>query len=60
MAASTDVAPPGDIGNDRIVPAIYGLFFMALLLSCSPLLDSKFALPKLLVLGAGTFCLCLL
>ena len=60
MAAAAGGAPPGGAGSDRVVPAIYGLFFAALLLSCSPGLDSKFALPKVLVLGAGALGLCLL
>ena len=53
-------APPSGTGQDRVALAIYGVFFAALLLLCSPALDSKFALPKLIVLSAGVFALCLL
>ena len=39
--------------EDAAAPAIYGLFFLLLFLACSPALDSKFALPKAIVLSAG-------
>ena len=36
-----------------MVPTLYGVFFLALLLACSPALDAKFSLPKLNVLAVG-------
>jgi O-antigen ligase len=59
-ALATRDAPSNETAQDRIALAIYGSFFAALLLVCSPALDSKFALPKLLVLGVGVLALCLL
>ena len=56
----TGITPSGGAVSDRIAPVIYGLFFATLLLACSPLLDSKFALPKLIVLSAGVLSLCAL
>ena len=57
---SIGLAPSSATAQDSVAIAIYGSFFAALLLVCSPALDSKFALPKLIVLGAGVFALCLL
>jgi hypothetical protein len=45
---------------ERVALAVYGVFFAALLLTCSPMLDSKFALPKSVVLSAGVFSLAIL
>jgi len=42
---------------DWLAPAIYGVFFLFLFLACSPALDSKFALPKSIVLCMGVFAL---
>ncbi len=56
-------SPPTVIAStnlDWLAPAIYGTFFLFLFLACSPALDSKFSLPKLIVLSAGVFALCLL
>jgi O-antigen ligase len=46
--------------KDWVAPAIYGVFFLLLFLACSPALDSKFALPKAIVLSAGVLALCIL
>ena len=43
--------------GDWVAPAIYGVFFLFLFLACSPALDSKFSLPKAIVLSAGVFAL---
>lgn len=43
--------------RDWVAPAIYGVFFLFLFLACSPALDSKFALPKAIVLSAGVLAL---
>lgn len=43
--------------TDWVAPAVYGVFFFSLFLTCSPALDSKFALPKAIVLSAGVFAL---
>ena len=43
--------------GDWIVAAVCGLFLVLLLLACSPALDSKFALPKMLVLRAAMLAL---
>ena len=48
-------AAAGD--GDWIVAAVCGLFLVLLLLACSPALDSKFALPKMLVLRAAMLAL---
>jgi O-antigen ligase len=44
-------------GSDRVASAIYGVFLIFLFLACSRELDSKFALPKAIVLSAGVFAL---
>jgi hypothetical protein len=49
-----------DPDKDWVAPAIYGVFFLLLFLACSPALDSKFALPKAIVLSAGVLALCIL
>ena len=41
------------IHRDWIIPCLYGLFLLLLVLTCSPALDSKFSLPKLIVLRTG-------
>ena len=46
-----------DPSVDRVAAAIYGTFFLFLYLACSPALDSKFALPKSIVLALGVFSL---
>lgn len=43
--------------QDYVAPAIYGLFFLFLFLCCSPALDSKFDLPKSLILYMGVIAL---
>src|SRR5471030_3088363 len=43
--------------SDWAAPALYGVFSLFLFLACSPALDSKFALPKTIVLSAGVFAL---
>ncbi len=58
-AAISEVLPAHP-GNDWIAPAIYGVFFVALFLSFSAALESKFVLPKIIVLAAGVGALGLL
>jgi O-antigen ligase len=53
-------AQPSSQGRDWQAQLMYGLFFFMLFLACSPELDSKFSLPKLLVLGLGVFTFSLL
>ena len=55
--AGPRTAPAQRAGSDLGVPALYLSFLLLLLLACNPALDSKFALPKLLVLGAGVLAL---
>lgn len=50
-------APPTPLKQDWTAQAIFGIFFLFLFLACSPALDSKFSLPKLMVLGAGVLAL---
>ena len=40
-------------GSDWVAAAIYGVFALSLFLACSASLDSKFALPKAIVLSAA-------
>ena len=43
--------------SDCLAPLIYGAFFLSLFLAFSPALESKFVLPKAIVLSAGVFAL---
>lgn len=53
-------ALPAGLKLDWGALAIYGAFFLILFLVCNPALDSKFSLPKSIVLSAGVFALSLL
>ena len=54
---ASDSAPSPRLQRDRAAPTVYGVFFLLLVLACSPALDSKFALPKAMVLAAGVLAL---
>ncbi len=56
-AVSSRNRPSARAHADRVAAAIYGVFFLFLFLACSPALDSKFSLPKAVVLAAGVFAL---
>ena len=43
--------------SDWVAPAVYGVFFYFLFLAFSPALESKFVLPKAIVLSAGVLAL---
>jgi putative inorganic carbon (HCO3(-)) transporter len=56
-AVSSRKRPSPRPHGDWVAPAIYGVFFLFLFLACSPALDSKFSLPKAIVLSAGVLAL---
>lgn len=56
----SSVALPASPGFGRATLATYGVFLLFLFLACSPALDSKFSLPKSIVLYTGTLVLSLL
>jgi hypothetical protein len=60
QAASSGKRPFPRPDSGWITPAIYGAFFLFLFLAGSPALESKFVLPKAIVLSAGVFALGLL
>ena len=51
---------PSNLNQAWVAPAIYGVFFLFLFLACSPALDSKFSLPKSIVLFTGVLGLSIL
>jgi O-antigen ligase len=48
------------LDSDWVAPGIYGAFFLVLFLAFSPALQSRFVLPKAIVLAAGALALCVL
>ena len=48
---------PSRTGGDWVAPAIYGVFLILLFLAYSTVLESKFVLPKAIVLCAGVLAL---
>jgi O-antigen ligase len=53
QTVSPGVALSTRTDSDWVAPAIYGVFFLLLFLAFSPALESRFVLPKTIVLAAG-------